>query len=229
MKTQTYTKEQLELINELSTEYGLDPLQISFFDSDPEPFFDRDATAVLIHKLTDAVGIEDDLANAPTLETLAVKYKITFEDGSFASSTGMANLAETIDGTPMTVDQVKSLATSRAARGALRNRGISLIRLHTHKKHGGQDSNVASVEFSGPPRGQYESLLREAHALGQETGYILRTGRTTNDGQQVADKSAWYRILAARYSVEGANQLQLAELQDLVAFLRSQLPARAAA
>src|SRR4051812_5874325 len=91
----TNTPEQNQLIAEFSVTYGLDPSQIRFFSDDPQPFFDRDATAVLIHKLPDAVGIEDEPTASPLGDAIAVKYRITFEDGSFASSTGIANLSET--------------------------------------------------------------------------------------------------------------------------------------
>lgn len=217
----TYTHEQHQLIAELSATYGLQPEQITFFDDDPEPFFDRDATAVLIQRLCEPVGIDDDLVNAPSPDTVAVKYSIEFKDGTYARSTRMANLGEV-----QTVDQAISLATARAARSALRNRGISLIKLHTRVSTGsGSDRGINTVQFSGPPRGEYETLLREAHALGRDAGFILRD----TQGVEGQDKRAWYNVLSHRYHVGASSALNLDQLRDFVAFLRSQLPSKAAA
>jgi hypothetical protein len=208
----------------LSATYGLQPEQITFFDDEAEPFFDRKATAVLIHALVPGVvGIEDDLATAPTSDTLAVKYRITFEDGSFAASTAMVNLGEKgDDDKPLSIDQVKSLATAKAARSALTNRGISLMRLHEAKREGGR----VVQQFSGPPRGEYERLLREAHALGKETGVILDVENLNGRSGVTTDKTLWYRLLGNRYRVDGSNQLDIDQLRDFVAFLRSQLPSK---
>ncbi len=207
MKRQTYTQEQNSLIAEYCATYGLEPEQIVFFDGDAKPFFDREATAVLIHKLTNAVGIEDYPVDSVFANNLTVQYKVTFEDGSFAGSTGLANFDETINGEPMSPEQIKSLATSRAARSALINKGIDLVKLHETTK-----GNV--TQFSGPPRTERETLLREVHALGSEVGYIVGT-----------NKDHWYALLERRYGVPRSNDLGNGNLKDLAAFLKSQRPA----
>jgi hypothetical protein len=215
----TYTKEQHELIAEFAATYGLEPEQIRFYSDDPQPFFDRDATAVLIHKLTSAVGIEDEPMASPLGDAIAVKYRITFEDGTFASSTGIANVNEKgSDDQPLTFEQLQSLATSRASRSALRNKGIDLVKLHFASK------NVTQVEFSGPPRSQYENLLREAHALGREVGLI-----NDADAGDAHPKRLWYGVLRMRYNVTASNRLNVEDLADFVAFLKSLRPAKAAA
>lgn len=209
----TYTKEQHELIAEFAATYGLDPDQIRFYSGDPQPFFDRDATAVLIHKLTSAVGIEDEPIASPLGDAIAVKYRITFEDGSFASSTGIANVNEKgANDEPLTFEQLQSLATSRASRSALRNKGIDLVKLHYQSK-----GDV--VQFSGPAKSQYESLLREAHALGREVGLIL-----DGDALETQPKRQWYGVLRTRYDVTGSNHLNVDQLADFVAFLKSLKP-----
>lgn len=208
----TYTKEQHSLIAEFSATYGLQPEQIRFFKADPQPFFDRDATAVLIHKLTDAVGVEDEIVATPFVGSLAVKYKITFEDGSFASATGVANLEEKLDGEPMTPEQVQSLATSRAARYALRNKGIDLVKLHYANK------NANVVEYSGPSQKNHRNtLISQAHVLGQECGLIAGTG-------EERDVTLWRRMILARYKVTNSNELSDELLADFVAFLRTLVP-----
>lgn len=206
MKRQTYTQEQNSLIAEYCATYGLEPDQIIFFTGDPKPFFDREATAILIHKLTDAVGIKDYPVASVFPNNITIQFEITFEDGSFASSSGIANLDETMDGEKMTAEQIKSLATSRAARSALTNKGIDLIRLHEATK-----GNV--TQFAGPPQTERERLLREVHALGCEVGYIINK-----------NKDFWYALLLNRYRVTGTDQLGDGNLKDLAAFLKSQRP-----
>lgn len=222
-----YTKEQHQLIAEFAATYGLEPEQIRFYSNDPQPFFDRDATAVLIHKLTTAVGIEDDLVPPPSADAIAVKYRITFEDGTFASSTGIANLSETDgDNNPLTPEQLQSLATSRASRSALRNKGLDLVKLHAATKRG-----PSGIEFSGPPQTERQRLLREVHASGYGCGYIFDTwGGDHGDRQKYVDKSGWRRILATRYNgVEASSDLTDLQLKDLASFLRSQRPMQQAA
>jgi len=208
MKRQNYTKEQNELIAEYCAAYGLEPEQIIFFRDDPKPFFDREATAILLHKLTNAVGIEDFPVSSVFPDNITIQYKVTFEDGSFASSTGMANLNEKIDGEAMSPEQIKSLATARAARSALTNKGIDLVKLHGF----GKGHNV--TRFSGPPETEHAKLLREVHALGDEVGYIIGS-----------DKDHWNALLIRRYNKTASNKLSVEQLKDLAAFLKSQRPA----
>lgn len=226
MNKQNYTKEQNELIAEYSAAYGLEPGQIIFFEGDPEPFFDRDATAVLLHSLCDVAGIEDTPVESFFPDVVSVHYKVTFTDGTFAGSTGKAHINELLDGQPMTLDQLNSLATSRAARSALRNKGIKLARLHEASKGG--HSNVA--QFSGPPISNEAKLLREVHALGYETSYIVDSWFEEADGRRkFTDKAAWKRLLNNRYGVDRSSDLSEDQLADFAAFLRTMLPVQKAA
>lgn len=214
-KEKTYTQEQHALIAELAATYGLEPDQIIFFGDDPKPLFDREATAILIHRLTDAVGIEDDLVPAPVGDAIAVKYRVTFADGSSAASTGMANMAEMLNGEIMSQEQLKSLATSRASRSALTNKGIDLLKLHNQAAHG---KNVATL----PVKSTRAKLIAQAHLLGQEAGMIV--GVKTVNGPNQEDKSLWQGCLRGRYGVSNSNELSDELLSDFVAFLNSLVP-----
>lgn len=218
----TYTKEQHELIADLCTTYGIEPDQIVFFENDPEPIFDREATSVLLHRLTDVAGIEDDPLPPPAPDSVAAKYRVTFKDGTFAGSSGVANLAEKIGKETVTPEQARSLAIGRAARSALKNKGLNLLKLHHQRKSG----NVSPIEFSGQPRSERENLLRQVHALGYETGYIFNT--QLDDGKHI-NKAGWNSVIGLRYGVEGSDKLTDDELRDFAAFLRSQLPQKSAA
>lgn len=217
-----YTHEQNRLIAELSATYGLEPEQIIFFPNDPEPIFDREATSKMIFRLTDAVGIEDDIATSPVPDSITMKFRISFADGTFAASTGVANINEQLDGKPMSFEQVKSLATGRASRGALRNKGISLLQLHNQAAHG-------LVACPPPPKKDERTrALASVHILGIEAGYIFDVPPQTSGSTGFRDDSAWRRMISARYGVDSAASLSIGQLNDLAAFLRSQIPAIAA-
>ncbi len=204
-KEKTYTKQQHQLIAELCATYGLEPDQIIFFNDDPRPHFDREATAVLIHALTDAVGIEDDLVPSHLDDTICVKYRITFPDGSFAGSTGAANIRELKNGEPMSRQEIQSLATSRASRSALTNRGIDLLKLHHQRLH----RNVAEM----PVKSTRAKLISEAHVLGEEKGLICGN-----------DKTKWQAELYNNFSVINSNELNDTQLGEFVAYLKTIAP-----
>ena len=226
MKRQTYTQQQNELIAEYCAHYGLEPEQIMFFTDDPKPFFDREATAILLNRLLDVAGIEDTPVPSIFPDNFSIQYRVTFADGTFAGSTGMANLNEKLDDQPMTPEQIKSLATSRAARSALLNKGIDLVKLHEASKSA--SNNVA--QFSGPPVSNEAKLLREVHALGYETSYIVDSWFEEADGRRkFTDKAAWKRLLNNRYGVDRSSDLSEDQLSDFAAFLRTMLPVQKAA
>lgn len=91
----------------------------------------------------------------------------------------------------------------------------------------GKAGNVSSIEFSGPPQTERQRLLREVHALGYETGLIWKSTSSDNEVEH-DEKSGWRRVLNARYQVNTSQALDDNGLRDLAAFLRSQLPAKAA-
>lgn len=220
MNRQTYTQEQQLLIAEYCAAFGLEPDQIIFFTGDPKPFFDREATAVLLNRLLDVAGIEDTPVQSIFPENLAIHYKVTFTDGTFAGSTGMANINELLDGEKMTPEQIKSLATSRAARSALLNKGIDLVKLHEAAKAG---SRVA--RFAGPPANEHAKLLREVHALGYETGYIVDSWYEGDTGRvRFTEKRPWHHLIERRYGELRSADLTDDQLKDFAAFLRSMLP-----
>lgn len=218
--TNTYTKEQHELIADLCTTYGIEPDQIVFFENDPEPIFDREATSKIARALLPVAGIEDDFVPASSPDSVAAKYRITFKDGTFAASTGVATRSSDDS---QSDEQLRSAAIGRAARSAFRNAGINLLKLHFARK----SSNVATPEFTGQPadsvstepvKSERSRLLATVHMLGAEAGLI------TADN----NKNAWYRSIEQRYGIDSCYGLDNDQLKDFASFLRSQLPARAA-
>jgi len=202
MNTQpkTYTKEQNLLIAEICAAYGLEPDQIIFYNDDPRPSFDREATAKLIHALTDAVAIEDDIVPSHLEDTICVKYRVTFADGTSSASTGAAALNAKKDGEPMSREEIQSLATSRASRSALTNRGIDLLKLHNQR----MSKNVSDM----PGKSTRARLIARAHLLGAEAGLIVGD-----------DKTAWQATLYEKFNVINSNELDDDKLAEFVAIL----------
>lgn len=200
-KDKTYTREQLDFINEYCTTYGLFPDQIVFFGDDPKPLFDREATSVLLHRLTDCIGIEDDVVPSVFDDTITIKYRVTFKDGSFASSTGVANFGELKNGEAMSAEEIKSLATSRAARSALTNKGIDLVKLHEFGKH-----RDRALSITAPAKSERDRLLATVHLLRDEKG--------------LADVE-WRRTLKMLYYIDSSGSLSVEQLKDFQARLNT--------
>lgn len=204
----TLSPEQHFLVSELAATYGIEREQVHFFNDDERPFFEHEAAAVLVRSLAGAVGIENEPVASVFPDSLAMKCKLQFEDGSTSSHVGIANLRETINGQPMSDEQIQRLATSRAMRGALVNAGIDLLKLHQRAKTG-------VIEFATQPVSQHAVLLRQAHVLGQEAGLIVGL-----------DKGAWQQIMQNRYDRIHSNELTVEELADFVAVLKTLVPQR---
>lgn len=202
MNEPTYTKEQYALIAELAAAYGVEPDQIRFFNSDPKPFFEHEAAAAICRRLAGARGIKNHQVASLNADSISMECEITFEDGYTSSSVGTANVNELIDGKPMTEEQLKRLATSRAMRGTLVNAGVDLLKLHNQQMYG----NVTEIST----RTNRHKLNSEVHALGSEIGLIV--GR---------NKIAWITMLQRRYAVASSENLDDTQLADLVAFLRA--------
>lgn len=203
-KDKTYTREQLDFINEYCTTYGLFPDQIVFFGDDPKPLFDREATSVLLHRLTDCIGIEDDVVPSVFDDTITIKYRVTFKDGSFASSTGVANFGELKNGEPMSAEEIKSLATSRAARSALTNKGIDLVKLHEVRKH--PDRSAYPNAFASAAKSERDRLLARVHLLRDEKGLT---------------DVEWRRTLKMLYYIDSSGSLSVEQLKDFQARLNT--------
>lgn len=202
MNEPTYTKEQYALIAELAAAYNVEPDQIRFFSNDPRPFFEHEAAAAICRRLAGARGIKNHQVPGVTPDSISMECEITFDDGYTSSAVGVANLGETIDGKPMTEEQLRRLATSRAMRGTLVNAGVDLLKLHNQQMHG----NVTDIST----RTNRATLSRQAHALGEETGLIV--GK---------NKIAWRTVLMRRYSVGSSDNLSEGQLADFVAFLNT--------
>lgn len=209
-KQSLLTNDQKLLIAEMQAAYGIDPNEVIFFSEDAEPFFGYEATCVLANHLTDLRGIDIEPVETGFVDSLSLKCTVTLPDGRTRSAVGVVNVSEVIDGVKMSSQQLYATASARAIRNALRTAGINLLKLHAVQRNG----STAPVEFAGPPRSEYQRLLRQAHALGVEARYIVGD-----------DKSAWYEAIHERYGKDGSNELTEHCLADWVAFLRSQVPA----
>lgn len=197
-----FTPPQLELVSDLVQAYGIEPAEITFFPGDTKPFIGYEATCVMANTLVpDLQEISIDEVTPHGVDSFARKCLLRFADGRVRSATGVANCREPGEGGEvMSPQQIERLASSRAIRNALRTAGIDLIKIH---------QNPGKVhQFTG--KSHRQSLLAQAHLLGEEVGYIVGD-----------DKSVWSKILMHLYGVSSSAQLSDDLLSDFIGVLNS--------
>lgn len=203
-KQQLLSASQASLVADLTGRYGIDPSEITFFTDDPKPFIGYEATCVMLGRLRpDLVSIDIEPIETSFVDSLSLRCSLTFADGRHRSAVGVVNVAEQLDGKPMSSQQLYQAASGRAIRNALRTAGIDVVRLHA-------ESVDADAE-AGSPKTERAALLAQVHALGKEVGLIsAETG-----------KEHWSSFLMHRYGVASSSQLGTELLADLAATLRT--------
>ncbi len=214
MKNTKLNAQQAGIVAEFCTSYRIEPEDITFFDNDPQtPFFGYEASCVLLNELTDIIEIEIEPVAAVSPDTVSRRCRLVFPSGS-SSFIAAANVNEKDDdGKPFSPQQIEWLADSRAIRGAIRTKGLNLLRLHWDSKedHDGEDAKTLS-------RSPRSAAIAQAHILGNEVGLIV--GK---------NKSLWYQTIDQRYGVRHAGELDGGQLADFIAFMQALKPkARAA-
>lgn len=199
--------DQKLLAAEIAATYGIDPDEITYFTDDPRPTFGYEATAILCNHLTDIRGIDIEPVNNGFVDSVSYRCTLTRADGSTRSAVGVANVDERdSNDKQLTAAQLIQTASGRAIRNALRVAGIDLLKLHHQSKD-------LPVEYAGPSRSNWESLLRMTHALGTQAGLIVGT-----------DKTAWRRVIVNRYGVGSSGELTEDQLADFAAVLKTLVP-----
>lgn len=203
-KQQLLSASQASLVADLAGRYGIDPSEITFFTDDPKPFIGYEATCVMLGRLRpDLVSIDIEPIETSFVDSLSLRCSLTFADGRHRSAVGVVNVAEQLDGKPMSSQQLYQAASGRAIRNALRTAGIDVVRLHT-------EAVDNSIDI-GSPKTERAALLAQVHALGKEVGLIsAETG-----------KEHWSSFLMHRYGVASSSQLGTELLADLAATLRT--------
>lgn len=207
------TKDQAALIAEISATYGTEPEDILFFTADLKPLLGYETSCVMLNRLLRPSYVNIEPVAPVSTDSVAYACRLQWPDGTGASAVGVANTGETIDGQRQTDQQIVWLASSRALRGALRLRGVDLLRLHYDSQQ------PERFQWSGPSDHR-QNLLSRVHALGAETGVI--TG---------SDKRLWYKLIDLRYESKSSSDLSDEQLADFAAYLASLRwkPAHAAA
>lgn len=196
--------EQSALVAELTMTYGIEPEDIIFFGTDPKPFLTYEATCALCNQLTMLDNIEIEPVASAFQDSLVFRCTLTLHDGRTRSAVGVVNINETVDGQPMSEQQVTQLASSRAIRNALKTAGIDLLKLH---------QQLLRDDDTLPFKSNVASLIAQSHILGREAGLIMDD-----------DKTAWYRLLRNRYGKSASNELTEDQLADFVAVLKTLVP-----
>jgi hypothetical protein len=203
--------QQANLVAELCSTYGIEPDDVVFFTGDPNPLFGYEASCVLLNRLTDIVDRELEPVPPISSDSVARRCRLVFPDGS-SSFIGVANIGEKDDKEQeLTTSQLEWLADSRAIRGAIRAKGLNLLKLHNAAKYGEQTVNAK------PVKSNRVTLLAQVHTLGNEAGLIKQ------GPGEAFDKSLWYQTLDARYDVGNSNDLSDEQLADFAAYLNSRV------
>ncbi len=203
-KQQLLSASQASLVADLAGRYGIDPSEITFFTDDPKPFLGYEATCVMLGRLRpDLVSIDIEPIETSFVDSLSLRCSLTFADGRHRSAVGVVNVAEQLDGKPMSSQQLYQAASGRAIRNALRTAGIDIVKLHAE--------SVDDPKEVSSPKTERAALLAQVHALGKEVGLIsAETG-----------KEHWSSFLMHRYGVASSSQLGTELLADLAATLRT--------
>jgi len=201
---QLLSESQAALVQSLASHYGVDPSEITFFADDPKPFIGYEATCVMLARLRpDLISIDIEPIETSFVDSLSLRCSLTFADGRHRSAVGVVNVAEQIDGRPMSSQQLYQAASGRAIRNALRTAGIDVVKLHT-------EAVDNSIDI-GSPKTERAALLAQVHVLGKEVGLI-----SADTG-----KEHWSSFLMHRYGVASSSQLGTELLADLAATLRT--------
>lgn len=195
------TKKQFDtLTQELVTRYGIEPDEVIYYPGDPKPHLRYEAACILANALVpDLTGIVIEPVESVQDDSISLLCSLRLANPDrMRNAVGVANRGEPLDGgEAMSDQQLYQLASSRAMRAALRVAGIDLIKLH-----------YGSAE---PVKDNRTALIAQAHALGDEIGYI-------GPGD---DKTLWRLVLRNRYrGTDSCSGLTDSQLADLVAFLQ---------
>lgn len=212
-KQNNLTETQEVFASELSMTYGIDREDILFFGNDPKPFLSYEATCVLCNQLTCLKGIQIEPVASPFQDSFTIRCTLTLENGDKREAFGVTNKNELVEGKQMSESQIFQSASSKAIRNALKAAGIDLIRLHNQMKNG---ENL--FDFY-PANNSYNSLLRQAHKLGEEAELIVY-----DPASKTHHKAGWYRLIKNRYAKNHSNELTEVELADFVAVLKTLVP-----
>ena len=173
MTAKRYTKQQLELVEELCKTHGLSPEQISFEGTELSPIFDYEANSLLSLRLSDIASLDCSFILRAGGRS-PCQCRVELPDGRERTVSDSAEIGESMyDGSTIeSVRQADSLARARAARLGIRSVGVNLYNAHKRFKLTGQ---LAVAHTDESPRA---AALRELHVLAAEVGLISGSDRS---------------------------------------------------
>jgi hypothetical protein len=197
-----WTTEQRSLADEFLIEYGIEPTQIAFADDQLNPIFDFDALFFLANRLGDFWDISIEAGDVDHERGYCTSHCcITLADGRTRKMFGSAFVGEQMPAlrTVQTVGDALVVSRARALRGALRAVGFDPVRAHLQRDQT-QAGGFALDEATDPRR----LMERQAHALGEKLGYIIRPAGAP------ADKTEWREFMAMLFH----GKTSMSELTD---------------
>ena len=195
-----WTSEQRALADEFLIEYSIEPSQIAFADDELTPIFDFDALFFLANRLGDFWEINIEAGEVDHDRGYCTSHCcIMLADGRTRKMFGSAFIGETLHSnrTVPTLGEALTLSRARALRGALRAVGFDPVRAHLQREQPGHSFG----DLVDNPR---RALERQAHALGEKLGYIIRPAGAP------ADKTEWSAFMATLFR----GKSSMSELTD---------------
>lgn len=162
--TKLYTPEQLQLLREFKSFYGIDESQVAFEGASPEPIFTYEALNILRLRLTDIQEIEVFPGrNAPDDNFATVECSVCLADGRKARSFDSAAVGEVMhDGSQVeNIRQAWNLAQSRAIRRGIRSVGINLLAAHRSFLETGEAAIAEPQDLRRIRQKQLKALVKE--------------------------------------------------------------------
>jgi len=215
-----FTPAQLQIVRDLCDTHGLFPEQISFNEADTTPFFDHEATSLLVTKLTDIQHLDCWIHDREMVLTLAAgsegqkerwarstaKCRVTLPDGRSRTVEETASFGETLGNGVQVLDERLGDATAknRAVRLAVRSVGVNLWNAHKKFKASGE---IASGSTAVNPR---QTISNEIHALAAELDLIV-----------AGDRTEYERFLSEMFpGIASSRDLNDIEIRQFLAALR---------
>lgn len=199
--TAQWTEEQRSLADEFLVEYGIEPEQIAFTDTELNPIFDFDALFFLANRLGDFWDISIEAGDVDHERGYCTSHCcIMLGDSRTRKMFGSAFIGETMPGNRLvqTIGEALVISRARALRGALRAVGFDPVRAHLQR-----DQPSDGVDLTGSPEPR-RALERQAHLLGEKLGYIVRPAGAP------ADKTEWREFMAMLFH----GKTSMSELTD---------------
>lgn len=222
MNQQARTKQQNEVIEQLTAHFSIDADRILFLNPrEPnDPWIPADELESIARQAGGFQSIDVDYDNfIEPLQQVVYKAVVVDEQGRRFGRTGVATIGEE---TPIGDIDVQILAAGRALSAALRAAGfhplksgsvISLDDRRTSRQPQKLSAEHVEIQAAADAAHSRRTDLAAIHALAAEKNYIVRVNGTTND-------NPYREWLFRNFGVSSAVELNAAQRASVINLLR---------